>query len=188
MNKSCAQTKDTYSEFTFSDANQLIIESLLKKYPQNFKASAVLPVLDLAQRQCKGWLPRAALAETAILLEMPFIRVYEVASFYSMFNLSPVGLFQIKVCGTTPCWLRGSESIMQACKAKLGIELNQTTADNMFTLTEFECLGACTGAPVVQINDDYYENQTPKTIDRLLSELSSTVVDDTRSKDNHADQ
>lgn len=147
------------------------MEAFLAKYPEGRETSAVLPLLDIAQRQCGGWLPHDALEAVANILHMPFIRVHEVASFYSMFNLKPVGKFHVQVCGTTPCWLKGSDDIKHACQKHLGIDMGETTADGSFTLTEVECLGACINAPVVQIQDDYYENLTTDSVVDLLKNL-----------------
>ena len=135
------QSMISMQSFSFSPASQSTIETILSHYPPDRKASAVLPLLDLAQRECKGWLPSAAIDTVSKMLGMPFIRVYEVASFYTMFNLKPVGRYHVKVCGTTPCWLRGAEDIMAACKNHLGIQKDETTDDGLFTLSEFECLG-----------------------------------------------
>ncbi len=160
--------------FSFSADATKTIDTILSHYPIDRKASAVLPLLDLAQRQCNGWLPAAAIHAVADKLDMPFIRVYEVASFYTMFNLKPVGQYHVKVCGTTPCWLRGAEDVMSACKSHLGIQKDETTSDNLFTLSEFECLGACVNAPVIQINDDYIEDLTPEKMIALLDDLKSS--------------
>ena len=122
--------------FSFSADATKTIDTILSHYPIDRKASAVLPLLDLAQRQCNGWLPAAAIHAVADKLDMPFIRVYEVASFHTMFNLKPVGQYHVKVCGTTPCWLRGAEDVMSACKSHLGIQKDETTSDNLFTLSE----------------------------------------------------
>jgi NADH-quinone oxidoreductase E subunit len=157
--------------FVFNDENLTKAQEVIKNYPTGKQASAVLFLLDLAQRQAGGWLPREAMDYVAEFLAMPAIRVYEVASFYSMFNLEPVGKHLIQVCGTTPCWLRGAGDILKACKDELGIGLGQTTEDNLFTLLEVECLGACANAPMVQINDNYYEDLTPELMRGLLEKL-----------------
>jgi NADH-quinone oxidoreductase E subunit len=159
--------------FTFSKEALLRIDKILSQYPGDRKASAVLPLLDLAQRECDGWLPTNAMETVGQILEMPFIRVFEVASFYSMFNLKPVGKYQLKICGTTPCCLRGAEDIMNACKKHLGIEKDEMTQDGLFTISEFECLGACVNAPVVQINDDYIEDLTPQKMVEVLDKLKN---------------
>jgi NADH-quinone oxidoreductase subunit E len=157
--------------FTFTPENQKKADAYIKRYPKGRQASAVLPLLDLAQRQSGGWLPQNALEGIANMLEMPFIKVLEVASFYTMFNLKPVGTYHLQVCGTTPCWLKGAEDLKKACEHHLKIKTGETTKDQKFTLREVECLGACINAPVVQINDDYYENLSPESIVKLLKNL-----------------
>ncbi|MES2252215.1 MAG: NADH-quinone oxidoreductase subunit NuoE [Pseudomonadota bacterium] len=159
------------NSFSFSADSLAKIDIILTHYPADRKASAVLPLLDLAQRESGGWLPTPAMEAVATMLDMPFIRVYEVATFYTMFNLKPVGRHHVQVCGTTPCWLRGAEDIMNTCKKHLGIQKGGTTDDGLFTLSEFECLGACVNAPVVQINDDYFEDLTPEKMVELLDQL-----------------
>lgn len=125
-------------------------------YPEGHKQAAVIPMLDLAQRQNGGWLPLSAMNKVAELLNMPKMRVYEVATFYTMFIRHPIGKYHVQICTTTPCMLRDSDSILHAIEKKLGIHVGETTKDKLFTLTEVECLGACVNAPMVQINDDYY--------------------------------
>jgi len=161
---------DARTPFHFNNENLERIDSLIRCYPQGYKQAAVMPVLDLAQRQ-HGWLPIAAMNEVARILEMPRMRVYEVATFYTMYRRDPCGRFRLQVCGTTPCMLRGAESIIEHLSAKLGIPVGGTTADGLFTLTEVECLGACVNAPMIQINDDYHEDLTPADVDYLLDEL-----------------
>jgi NADH-quinone oxidoreductase subunit E len=160
------------ASFAFSAENAARVKTILAKYPPDRKASAVLPLLDLAQRQSGGWLPKAAMDQVAATLDMAPIRVYEVATFYSMFNLKPVGKHLIQVCRTTPCWLRGADGLSHTCKSKLGIGLKETTADGLFTLVEVECLGACVNAPVVQINDDFYEDLDTAGMEKLLDALA----------------
>jgi NADH-quinone oxidoreductase E subunit len=159
------------AHFAFSPENLEKAKAHIAKYPPGRQQSAVLPLLDLAQRQSGGWLPLAAMHAVANLLQMPRIRVYEVATFYTMFNLKPVGRWFLQVCTTTPCWLRGSDDVVAACKQTLGIGIGGTTPDGLFTLVEVECLGACVNAPILQVNDDFYEDlDGPKTaalIDRL---------------------
>jgi NADH-quinone oxidoreductase E subunit len=159
--------------FEFSSDTLKKANELLKKYPPSRKQSAVIPLLDIVQRQADGWLPISAMQKVAQFLQMPEIRVYEVASFYTMFNLQPVGKHLIQVCRTTPCWLRGSNSITNECKGHLKIDLGQTTKDKKFTLVEVECLGACVNAPMVQINDDYYEDLTPDIMKDILVDLAA---------------
>jgi NADH dehydrogenase (ubiquinone) flavoprotein 2 len=159
--------------FEFSDENFAKIAVIRKRYPKNYAASAVIPLLDLAQRQAGGWLPLAAMNKVARILEMPPIRVYEVASFYTMFNRERVGRFNVQVCTTTPCMLRGGYEILDAIKAKLGVEVGGDTDDGLFHLMEVECLGACVNAPMVQINDDFYEDLTPASISTVLDNLKT---------------
>jgi NADH-quinone oxidoreductase E subunit len=150
--------------FEFTPENLARATAHIAKYPPGRQQSAVLPLLDLAQRQSGGWLPLAAMHTVADMLQMPRIRVYEVATFYTMLNLRPVGRWFLQACTTTPCWLRGSDEIVAACEKKLGIAIGGTTADGLFTLVEVECLGACVNAPILQVNDDFYEDlDGPKT-------------------------
>ncbi len=144
--------------FAFSAENLEKAQAILKRYPEDRRASAVLPLLHLAQAQHGGWLPRAALDYVADFLGMPRIRVYEVGTFYDMFNLQPVGRIQVRVCTTTPCWLCGSDEVIRACRDVLGIEPGESTEDGRFFLREFECLGACANAPVLWVDEDYYED------------------------------
>ena len=162
-----------YENFKFSKENNVLIESILKKYPVNQSGSAVMPLLDLAMRQCQGWIPESAMKEVSRIINIPFIKVYEVATFYSMFNLKPVGKYFIQFCTTTPCWLNGSDELLEVCKKYLNIGLGQTTKDGLFTLKEVECLGACVNAPMVQINDDYFEDLTDDTLIKLLDNLKN---------------
>ncbi len=157
--------------FAFSDRNRDAARAIVARYPEGRQQSAVLPLLDLAQRQ-EGWVSVAAMDAIAGLLEMAPIRVYEVATFYTMFNLEPVGEFLVQVCTTTPCMLRGSDAIVAACRKRLGIDFEQTTGDGKFTLKEVECLGACVNAPVIQIGDDYYEDLDAETTVTILDALA----------------
>jgi NADH-quinone oxidoreductase subunit E len=159
-------------EFAFTPENLEKAKAVIAKYPSNRRQSAVMPLLDLAQRQSGGWLPRVAMDVVADMLSMPRIKAYEVATFYSMYNLKPVGKHFVQVCTTTPCWLVGSEGVVDACKKHLGIGLGETTADGKFTLVEVECLGACVNAPMAQINDDYYEDLNPENTVALLQALA----------------
>lgn len=131
------------------------IKAIMSIYPEGHKRGAMIPLLDLAQRQ-QGWLPIAAMHKVAEILELPNMRVYEVATFYTMFLRKPTGKYHIQVCTTTPCWLRGSDEILNTCKNKLKIGVGEMTKDKMFSISEVECLGACVNAPMVAINDDYY--------------------------------
>lgn len=157
--------------FKFSIQNMNNINKILLKYPKERKASALLPLLDLAQRQNDNWLPTAAMTEISSILDLPYVKVLEVATFYSMYNLSPVGKNLLQVCTTTPCWLRGSDEIVSTCKTKLGIDFGETTKDNKFTLVEVECLGACSNAPMIQINDVFYEDLEQNTMLKILDDL-----------------
>ena len=144
--------------FTFSEENRPTVEAILNRYPADRKQSAVLPLLHLAQEQHGGWLPRAALDHVAEVMGIPRMRVYEVATFYDMYNTVPVGRIQVRVCTTTPCWLCGSDDVVRACRDTLGIDIGQSTPDGRFFLREFECLGACSNAPVLWVDDDFYED------------------------------
>ena len=161
--------------FQFSALNLKKVESVINKYPKGRKISAVLPLLDIAQRQNENWLSIAAMKVVAEILNMPFVKVLEVATFYNMFNLSPVGKHLLQVCTTTPCWLRGSDLIYKACKNKLGITYGETTKDNFFTLVEVECLGACANAPMIQINDNYYEDLDENSISEIIDKLKNGI-------------
>ncbi len=159
--------------FAFTPENRKQVKVFLGRYPKGRQASAVLPLLDLAQRQSDGWLPQAAIEHVAGLLDMPAMRVQEVASFYTMFNLAPVGKYLLQLCGTTPCWLRGSDEVREAIAEVCGIGVGETSEDGLFTLVEVECLGACVNAPMVQINDDYYEDLDGKSTKKLLIALKN---------------
>jgi len=157
--------------FEFTAENLARAKEYMARYPEGRQRSAVMPLLDLAQRQNGGWLPEGAVEAVAQILGMAPIRVLEVATFYSMYKLEPVGKHQINVCTTTPCWLRGSDDVMAACKTALGIGVGETTADGEFTLGEVECLGACVNAPVVQVDDDYYEDVDAKSVGNIIQAL-----------------
>jgi NADH-quinone oxidoreductase E subunit len=144
---------------------------IIARYPEGRQASAVMPLLDLAQRQSGGWLPKAAMDHVAEILEMAPIRVYEVATFYTMYKLEPVGEHVVQVCTTTPCVLRGCAAVVDACRDELGVEFGETTDDGKFTLFEVECLGACVNAPMMQIGDDYYEDLDADSTRALLKAL-----------------
>jgi NADH-quinone oxidoreductase E subunit len=159
------------ASFDFTPENLERARAHIAKYPAGRQASAVLPLLDLAQRQHGGWLPRAAMDRVAELLGMAPIRVYEVATFYTMLNLRPVGRYLLQACTTTPCWLRGSEQVVSVCEEKLGIGVGGTTPDGLFTLVEVECLGACVNAPILQVNDDFYEDLDGPATEALLDAL-----------------
>ena len=167
-----------WNAFAWTADNAARAKELIARYPEGRQQSAVIPLLDLAQRQVgaetntQGWLPLPVIEFVARELGMPIIRVVEVASFYAMFNLVPVGRFHVQVCGTTPCMLRGSDDLLDACYRR-GMKKGHVTADGLFTLTEVECMGNCATAPMVQINDDNYEDLTPERLDAILDALAA---------------
>ncbi len=164
--------------FQWSEENAKKVPEIIGRYPPGRQRSAVMPLLDLAQRQVgaetntQGWLPLPVMEYIAKQLDMPVIRVLEVATFYTMYNLAPVGRYHVQVCGTTPCMLRGSDDIMAVCKNR-GMKKGHTTKDGLFTLTEVECMGNCASAPMVQINDDNYEDLTAENFGHVLDELAA---------------
>ena len=165
-----------FADFAWTPANEKEVERILGRYPPGRQHSAIIPLLHLAQYQMgaatgHAWLPVPVIEFVAKAIEMPYIRAYEVATFYTMFNLAPVGRFHVQVCGTTPCMLRGSDDVMKACKDK-GLKKGAMTADGLFTLSEVECLGACANAPMVQINDDNYEDLTYDSTVAILEALA----------------
>src|SRR5215218_4395656 len=159
-------------EFSFTAENRAWAEKQMAKYPQGRQQSAVIPLLWRAQEQAGGWLPQKAIEHVAAVLRMANIRVLEVATFYTMFNLEPVGRFNVQLCGTTPCMLRGSEALKEVCHRRIGAQ-HRVTADGTFSWVEVECLGACVNAPMVQINYDYYEDLTADSFSRILDELAA---------------
>jgi NADH-quinone oxidoreductase subunit E len=158
--------------FAFTRENEEKCEEILQKYPEGRQASAVIPLLWLAQKQNDCWLSKPAIEKVAQKLGMPLIRALEVATFYTMFNLAPVGRFHVQMCGTTPCLLAGSNAIKEILIGRVG-EQGKVTADGMFSWIEVECLGACCNAPMVQINEDYYEDLTPRNFAKLLDDLAA---------------
>jgi NADH-quinone oxidoreductase subunit E len=179
--------------FEFTKAYQKHAKAIIAQYPQGRQKSAVMPLLDLAQRQVAqegfnanppygGWIPRAAMDHIAQIIEIPKIKVYEVASFYTMYNTAPVGKYLVQFCTTSPCQLCGCGKIIDMCKEHLGIGFGQTTPDHKFTLVEVECLGACVNAPVMQINDDYYEDLTPDNMRSILISLAEDIKPTTGSQ------
>jgi NADH-quinone oxidoreductase subunit E len=163
--------------FEFDAESNAAIDVVIAKYPSGRQASGVIPLLDIAQRQMKrqtgsAWVPRVAMDTVAKRLAMPPIRVYEVATFYLMFNVRPVGKFHLQLCTTTPCWLRGSDEVVKACREATGIKhFGETSADEMFTMTEVECLGACVNAPILQVDDDFYEDMDAARTKALIEAL-----------------
>ncbi|WP_353229088.1 NAD(P)H-dependent oxidoreductase subunit E [Novosphingobium sp.] len=167
-----------WGQFGWTGDNAAKAKEIVARYPAGRQRSAVMPLLDLAQRQVgaeeqtQGWLPLPVIEFVARELDMPVVRVLEVATFYTMYNLAPIGRYHVQVCGTTPCMLRGSDDIIAACKAR-GLAKGHTTADGLFTLTEVECMGNCASAPMVQINDDNYEDLTATSMTHILDELAA---------------
>ncbi|CAG9460694.1 unnamed protein product [Pedinophyceae sp. YPF-701] len=174
--------KNTGTEkWDYTEANRKIVDNMLSKYPTNWRQSAMIPMLDIAQQQSGGWLPLSAMNRVAEILGVPEIRVYEVATFYSMFNRTPGGKYHVMVCGTTPCRLQGAQSIEHTISEHLGINMGETTSDGMFTLAEMECMGACVNAPMVCIADfsngvegfsyEYYEDLTQDDMRKILDQI-----------------
>ena len=176
-----------YQPKTFAFKSDAAVQGIINRYPAGRQMSAIMPLLDLAQRQVGeegakatppfgGWIPRAAMDEIARIVDVAPMKVYEVATFYSMYNLAPVGKYLLQVCTTTPCWLCGSSKIVDAIEKNLGVHMGESTKDGMFSTMEVECLGACANAPMIQVNDDFYEDLTPETMDSLLNNLKKGVV------------
>ena len=173
-----AEQRARWGNFQWTDENARIADEIIARYPPGRQHSASIPLLDLAQRQVgaetntQGWLPIPVMEFVGKQIDMPYVRVLEVATFYTMFNMEPVGRFHVQVCGTTPCMLRGSDDVLNACY-KRGLKKGHTTDDGLFTLTEVECLGACANAPMVQINDDNYEDLTEESMGAILDALAA---------------
>jgi len=173
-----AEQRARWDGFAWTEANARLAKEIIARYPEGRQQSAILPLLDLAQRQVgaatntQGWLPIPVMEFVGKELGMAYVRVLEVATFYTMFNLAPVGRFHVQVCGTTPCMLRGSDEVFAACH-KRGLKKGKTTEDGLFTLSEVECLGACANAPMVQINDDNYEDLTEESMAAILDALAA---------------
>jgi NADH-quinone oxidoreductase E subunit len=163
--------KEEPKSFAFTPENEAKAKAIVAKYPEGKSRSAVMPLLDLAQRQIGGWLPTVAMDYVANYLGLDPIKVYEVANFYTMYNKKPVGENHVQVCTNLPCWLRGSDQVVSACKKTLGIGIGETTPDGKFTLSEVECAGACVNAPVAAINDDYFEDLDEASITRVLEAI-----------------
>mmetsp|Transcript_31946 Transcript_31946/g.80114 ORF Transcript_31946/g.80114 Transcript_31946/m.80114 type:complete len:245 (+) Transcript_31946:49-783(+) len=161
--------------FDFNAENTEQVKKIMAKYPPHYKKACVIPLLHLAQKQ-QGWLPLAAMNKVATILQVPKVDVYETATFYTMFNREPVGKYFVQVCGTTPCQLCGANEVIAALQSHLKISMGETTPDKKFTLVEVECLGACVNAPMMQINDDYYEDLTPEIAVGIMESLAKDVV------------
>ena len=156
------------TDFRFNRENLSKAKEVLKMYPSNFKESSIMPLLSMAQTQSNGWLPKKAIEYVSNFIDIPEIKVLEIATFYSMYNLSPVGKFHIEVCTTTPCMLRGSDSMLNLCKRKLNLEVGEISEDGKFSLSRVECLGACVNAPIVKINENYFEDLNAESLDALI--------------------
>lgn len=176
-----------YQPESFAFKDQAKVKEIIGRYPAGRQMSAIMPLLDLAQRQVGeegakasppygGWIPRAAMDEIARIVDVAPMRVYEVATFYSMYNLAPVGKYLIQACTTTPCWLCGSAKVVDAIEKSLGVHMGESTKDGMFSTMEVECLGACANAPMIQINDDFYEDLTPESMASILESLKKDQV------------
>jgi NADH-quinone oxidoreductase subunit E len=166
-----------FTDFRWTEANVAEAERIVSRYPKGREASAIMPLLWLAQYQMRdetgiAWLPLSVIEYVAASIGMPKIRALEVATFYTMYNLKPIGRHHVQICGTTPCWLRGSDDLFRAC-AERGMRKGQTTPDGLFTLTEVECLGVCANAPMVQVNDDTYEDLGYETMAAILDDLAA---------------
>lgn len=159
-------------DFAFTAENMAWAKKQIAKYPEGRQASAVIPLLWRAQEQAGGWVPEAAIRHVADILGLAPIRVLEIATFYTMFNLAPVGRYHVQLCGTTPCMLRGAEELKKICHKRIG-EQFEVTKDGTFSWVEVECLGACVNAPMAQINYDFYEDLTPENFSRLLDDLAA---------------
>ena len=171
-------SKEQPEFFKFSEENLLKVKKIIEKYPKNKEQSAVMPLLYLVQKQNENWIPLAAMKYLAKMLNMPYIKVYEVATFYSMFNLAPTGKYFLQVCTTTPCMIRGAYKIVDVCKKKISENQNEMSENKLCSWTEVECLGACVNAPMMQINDDYFEDIDKKKAEEIIN----LILDDKKPK------
>ena len=159
--------------FSFSSENIAKAKDIVKMYPKNYRESSIMPLLSMAQSQNDGWLPKKAIEYVSNFLNVPEMKVLEIATFYSMYNLSPVGKHHIEICTTSPCMLRGSDNLLEKLKNWIGINTGEITDDNKFSLNRVECLGACVNAPVVKINENYYEDLDLQSFEKLINKLSN---------------
>ena len=164
-------SKEQPSNFEFNKKNLEEANKIIKNYPEGKQQSAVMPLLYLAQKQNDNWIPLVAMKYIGKFLSMPYIKVYEVATFYTMFNLSPVGKYFFQICTTTPCMIRGAYDIVNTCKEKISDKENQLSKDKTCSWTEVECLGACINAPMIQINDDYYEDLDKEKTEKIINQI-----------------
>ena len=160
-------------EFAFHKKNLEKAKSIIKMYPKNYQESSIMPLLSLAQNQNNGWLPKKAIEYVSDFLNIPEIKVLEMATFYSMYNLSPVGEYHIEICTTSPCMLRGSDEIVSNLEKNLGIGIGQLSEDKKFSLNKVECLGACVNAPIVKINEDYFEDLDLNSMNELINKINN---------------
>jgi len=165
--------EDQPTGFAFNRENMQWAQDVIARYPKGRQASAIIPMLWRAHEQCGGWLPPPAAEYVAQMLGMPKIRAYEVATFYTMFNLAPTGKHHIQVCTTTPCWLRGSEDVVKACQRVMGVKEGEVSADGLFSYVEVECLGACVNAPMIQIEKDFYEDLDGPKMEAMLNDMKA---------------
>lgn len=177
-------SEQTIKPIQFSDETMDLVQRIIKRYPEGRQKSALLPVLHIAQAEFDGWLSTPVMDYVASILSIKPIEVYEVASFYTMYNLEPVGTCLIEVCQTGPCWLRGADDIVEHFEKKLNIKVGETTTDGMFTLKTVECLGSCGTAPMLQCGSDYYENLTTEKVDNLIEKLRTSNQRSTYMKSN----
>ena len=166
-------SKDQPSDFKFNDKNLDKAQKIIKNYPEGKQQSAVMSLLYLTQKQNNNWIPLVAMKYIAKFLSMPYIKVYEVATFYTMYNLSPVGKYFFQICTTTPCMIRGAYDIVKACKEKISDKENEISKDKTCSWVEVECLGACINAPMMQINDDYYEDLNKEKTEKIINQIQS---------------
>ncbi len=171
--KKIADEKIQPDSFEFTLSNKKIAEKIIKSYPQNYRESSIMPLLTLAQKQCGGWIPKIAMEYISNYLNVSEMRVLELATFYSMYNLSPIGKYHIEICTTTPCMLRGSYKILEKCKKSLNLNVGGLTNDSLFSLNEVECLGACVNAPIAKIGEHYYEDLNEENFLEILDNLKS---------------
>ena len=169
-------SKEQPDKFEFSDENLNLANKIVLKYPTGKKKSAVMALLYLAQKQNDNWIPLSAMKYIAKYLDMPYIKVYEVATFYSMYNLAPVGKYFFQVCTTTPCMLRGAYNLVDVCKRKISEEENCLSEDGKTSWLEVECLGACVNAPMIQLNENYYEDLDPTKLEQIIDKISNDEV------------
>ena len=166
-------SKEQPSDFEFSKKNLEEANKIIKNYPEGKQQSAVMALLYIAQRQNDNWIPLASMKYIAKMLNMPYIKVYEVATFYTMYNLAPVGKYFFQVCTTTPCMLRGAYKLVDVCKKKISKNESKLSKDGKSSWMEVECLGACVNAPMIQINDDYFEDLDPQKLEKIIDQINN---------------